>query len=386
MEDNNLYDGLDSNVSHYSGGINYEPSSALNAMRCLLNMQKFENIQNFGKIGEHTLSGRYFIKNYTDKIDSRFYTDMATSILGYTMQLFNDRYNDFGDTFNDEFLDEYIDYIYDEHDLINNSYGDFSNFDGDFSFLESDMYVAEALYAYYSEFQLVENDERNDIINRLSNLDNHNEIVIKKTENINGVNMDFYYVSDHLNEFIDYFIQHDYNTNFYRDRMPGNILDSITTKMGEIDIITVTHKYYNSMMAKINFLEPDRKWAAYADYSNKCIVVKGYNFTEVICHETGHFFDQLNSIDLGLVNISLDYTNFVDLGRWDRLAEKYADDIATIRKGADISCGYNAEDMRDMHYEFYAEAFQLYFYSEETRAALPNAVIEQLENEIEKYA
>lgn len=380
MKDNNLYDELDFQTSHPSDGIYYNPSSALNALRCLFNMQKFEDIPNFGKINEHVLSGRYDIKSYSDKIDSTFYTDMATSTLSYTMQLLNDWYHDFGDTFDDKFLDEYITYIYDEHDLVNDSNGEFAGFEGDDSFLESDMYIAEALYAYYSEFQLVENDERNDIINRLDVSGISNEIIIKKTENINGVDMDFYYVSEDCYGLSQYLFKHDYNTKFYSDRMPGNILEAITTKFNKNDIITVTEGYRSHMSYTGN-------WAAYADYEENTIVVKDDYFTDVICHETGHLFDHLNAIDVGKdCYVDFDYTNFVNLGRWDRVAEKYADEIATIRRGADISCGYTSDGMRNDHSEFYAEAFQLYFYSDETRAALPNTVRERLEKEIEKYA
>ena len=55
------------------------------------------------------------------------------------------------------------------------------------------------------------------------------------------------------------------------------------------------------------------------------------------------------------------------------------------RRFSEINCGYIPDAMREKHTEFYAEAFQLYFYSPETRAALPKAVREEIERELEMY-
>ena len=361
--------------------IYFDSSSALTALRCLLDMQKLESISNYGKIEDHPLSNRYHIENYTDKIDSTFYTDMATSILGRTISFLSMQDGlDYSGMFDGEINADYLDYLHnDQHDLLNNSEGEFGNFDGDTSLFDTRMGPGASLYAYYSEFQLVKPDERQDIIDRLNVPDNEFLYIVKKPEDINGVEMDFYYVGFGLPALEEQLLQHDYNTTFYSDRMPGNVMEAITSKYVENDIITVSERCWRSRIDG-RFMNA----VAYADWFNGCIVVRDNYFTDAIIHETGHLFDRTNQIDIGGGRY-LDYDYMpLDLGTWDMVAETYADDIASIRESIDTDAGYAGDTMREYHYEFYAEAFRLYFYSEETRAALPEKVRRLIENEIDK--
>ena len=138
-----------------------------------------------------------------------------------------------------------------------------------------------------------------------------------------------------------------------------------------------------------DIMTPEVMWSMnrlgeYAVSPDGYIGVYGDNFTETICHELGHLFDKLNVEFIFGNPWSPDYNKF-NLGVWDKLTEEYADEIYSIRIGADIGCGYSVEGMYDKHTEFYAEAFQLYFYSPETRAALPEEVRERIEWELEEY-
>jgi len=355
--------------SHCDDKINYSRSNAEGAIRCLKDLQALEDTPNFGvltynknlKDGNH----RYDEPVYDDKIDSTFYTDMATATLVYTMKVFHDS---FGDRFSID-IAKYIENYFTEgsHDLVNDSSGEYADFDGDMSLFDANLHVADSLYAYYNEYQLVTGDEER-TINGYTYLDgDETKIVLKKTTDINGVDMDFYYVGEDFYDFSTKLLQHDYNANYLAERMPGEVLEAITSKTGVNDIVTMTETMYDVS-------DSNKNWVAYAN-SVGYIVVKDDYFIETICHEIGHQFDWLNrGAGITIVN-----------GTWDKLADKYAEDIYSIRIGADIGCGYYPEEMKEMHTEFYAEAFQLYFHSPETRAALPKEVRDAIEQELEMH-
>ena len=69
----------------------------------------------------------------------------------------------------------------------------------------------------------------------------------------------------------------------------------------------------------------------------------------------------------------------------DTVKEKYADDIYTIRVNNGLIVGYSPDKTREFDCEFYAEAFRMYFYSPETKAALSSAVRVAIEKEIFTY-
>jgi len=355
-------------ISHCDDKINYNRSSAESAIRCLKDLQVLEDTPNFGvltynkklKDGKH----RYDEPVYDGKIDSTFYTDMATATLVYTMRIFH---YSFGDIFSDD-VNKYLENYFTEgsHDLTNDSEGEYADFEGDMSLFDANLHVADSLYAYYNEYQLVTGDEEK-TINKYTELDGDEpKVVLKKTDDINGVDMDFYYVGATFYDFSTKLLQHDYNANFLEERIPGEVLEATTSKTGVNDIITMTETMYNMS-------DSNPYWGAYAWVTGH-IVVRDDNFTEVICHELGHVFEY---------SADNQWHNSEEI--WGGLSDKYAEDIYLIRKGADISCGYYPEEMKEMVYEFYAEAFQLYFYSPETRAALPKEVRDAIEQELEMY-
>lgn len=353
----------------------FDKESAMSAFKCLMNMQDLEKDPKFGNLkAVYPLNTRYTVKK-NNEIDSTFYTDKATSILAYALYRYDQDMNDFDETL----FDRLISYTFDEHDLINDSQGEYSNFKGDMSFFDSKFWVHEQLYAYYSEFEILSSEENQEIFKRIeSNEEIDDRVAIKKTENINGVEMDFYYLGSTFDDLTYQILEHDTNIVFLKERIPGNVLNAINLERDCNDIISIA---YDCLPES----EQKDSWAAYAEYTYGSVVMKNGYFEDVICHELGHHFDKINEVDLGPFYFTVDYNNG-DFGKWDVLAKKYADEIETIRVGADISCGYYAEDMIDMHYEFYAEAFQLYFHSPETRAALPEKVRNTIEGEINKYA
>jgi len=156
------------------------------------------------------------------------------------------------------------------------------------------------------------------------------------------------------------------------------ILEATMGKSGNNDIIMLGSEFYERKVTDPN------SFAAYT-WRKGNIVVKDNYFCDSIIHELGHKFDDTNMIDIGDGYLNFDYS-WLNIGIWDKLAIKYAENIETIRIGADISCGYSTSDLLKKHNEFYAEAFQLYFYSPETRAALPEAVRNRIETEINKWA
>ena len=362
-------------MSNNNGIITYNKMSATNALKCLMQMRELENTPKFGELkSDYPKSTRYSIEESYKEIDSTFYTSKATSLLLYAMDLFSQ------DVTTEDELNLYIDFIGDIHDVTNDSSGEYANFNGDEYFLENEFgSIEENLYAYYSEFEVLTVEEEQEIFKRiLSSEKISDRLAIKKTENINGEEIDFYYLGGNWHDLSSQMLEHEYNVEFLSDRMPSNLLSSINNNRGCNDIISIA---YDCLPRE----EKEATWAAYAEYTYGSIVLKSGLFDQVICHELGHHFDTINNVDLGLTYFTVDY-NRGNFGKWDLLAKKYADDIFTIRTGADISCGYEPDEMRDMHYEFYAEAFQLYFYSPETRAALPEKVRKTIEAEIEKYA
>ena len=385
MNINNLDDvvGVE---SFYSNKIVYEPLSALNAMRCLLNMQNLEGKPNFGKLKYKSsfvnIKNRYIIENYKDKIDSTFYTDTATSILGYTIQKFDEMFYGFQDIF-----DDYYSYIDDEHDLINDSEGEYGDFKGDDSIFEDIEGMSEAfrLYAYYSDFEIITDDEKEKLLtddllwmtSKNNKISGNFDFIFKKKENINGSVVNFYYVSDQLWQIDTKLLQHDYNLNFLSDRIPGNVLEWSKFKHGD-DCLNIT----TLCMSCLGYGRERIEWAGLALTNSANIYLNDNYFTDAICHEIGHLVDNSSMISQDVMSPIF----FENGGKtWDILADEYADDIATIRIGADISCGYAADQMKEMIQEFYAESFQLYFYSEETRSALPKDIRGKIEGEIENY-
>jgi len=364
--------------SHCDDKINYNRSNAESAIRCLKDLQTLEDTPNFGVLNYNSSNNlknnRYDEPVYDGKIDSTFYTDMATATLAYTMKAF---YDSFGDRFSVDvvaYIENY--FTYGSHDLVNDSSGEYADFEGDMSLFDANLHVADSLYAYYNEYQLVDNGYDISRINSITYLDGDEpKIVLKKTDNINGVDMDFYYVGVNFNDFSTKLLQHDYNANFLEERMPGEVLEAVVSKTGNNEIVTVTENIYNEM-------NTDKGYVAYACYWRGAVVVRDDYFTDAICHEIGHLFDYVDCENPDDFYESYDYDN--NTGTWDKLAEKYAGDIALIGLCFGIG-GYLPSSMRKMHYEFYAEAFQLYFYSPETRAALPKEVRDAIEQELEMY-
>lgn len=373
-------------------GIVYDVATVENAMRCLMDMQELEETPNFGKLTYKSSSdvpnNRYNIEEYKDRIDSTFYTDMATATLIYTMDFLR---NHFGEQFSWDvhtYIYEYGINDYEGVDLINNSEGEFADFNGDSSILELGITaVFKQLYAYYNEFELISGEEKekfitNEVVYKEGRFGLYTDfgMILKKTENINGTDVNFYYVGDDTFYMSLQLGRHESNINFLNDKMPGNVLNAILDNgADDINIVTFSKDCFSD--GSVNELK-NANWAGLAfnvgNYGN--IFIRHNYFNDSVIHEIGHLFDRVNIFDIR----TLDYG--WNIGVWDKLAEKYAEDIATIRKGADISCGYEASEMRAKHNEFYAEAFQLYFYSEETRAALPEKVRNRIETEIEKYA
>lgn len=89
-----------------SNAIEYDPSYVKNAMQCLKNMQTMEENPNYGMIGEQISSNRYNIGAYTSEVDSKSYTEMAASLLYYTVQNLDEGF-DFGLYDEDYSLEEY---------------------------------------------------------------------------------------------------------------------------------------------------------------------------------------------------------------------------------------------------------------------------------------
>ena len=374
--------------SFYNDTINYFPSNVENAFNCLLNMNELEKKPNFGKLkyveSKDTSNKRYDIEEYKDKIDSSFYTDKATVTLAYTIKALQDNFGEFE---NSDIDDKYWKYFgYDEiHDLSNDSEGEFANFSGDESLLNSKELVGPfmKLYAYYNEFQLLSDNEKGKFVNKPYPTIIAKGNIIKKTEVINGVEMDFYFVfGDRLRQFHDLMLLHEHNMQFLEDRIPGNVLDAIVKRYGENDIITISQGYVDQMRQ----YEDNDWWAGKAYRYDGRMIIKDSWFTEAICHEMGHLFDWVgNTVFDGY--LQYDYFSIFgrEVGMWQQLAEKYADDIYTIGVNNALKAGYSPDKTREKDWEFYAEAFRMYFYSPETKAALPSAVRAAIEKEIFTY-
>lgn len=373
-------------VYHFSDKIYYNPDTMAAAMKKLKEIQQFEDITDYGMLkndlAKSCSSKRYYMHVYKPSIDSTYFTDVATTTLAYNIWIF---YNKFNQEFPEGTIEDVQNYfIHGSHDLSKDEknthkYNDLDIFD-------SELFIADALYAYYNEYEIITNpDKISELAGKASSELGDNVIMLEKSEMINGEKIKFYYLGTDFYDISGYLLQHDYNAAFLADRIPGNIFDALDKHYddeGETgdEIITISNSYYES------YCTFNDNWAAYADY-NGYIVVKDNYFTETICHEFGHLFDDLSMIELGAISLyGGDYDNFGLFGKWDKLAKKYADDIYTIRVGANIGCGYSEKEMLEQHNEFFAEAFQLYFYSEETRAALPVEIRDRIEYEINKYA
>ena len=220
----------------------YDVISIEKSMRCLMNMQELENTPNFGKLTYKSPDGvpnnRYNIEEYKDRIDSTFYTDMATSTLAYTTFFLK---NNFGEEFDSDVFNYCNLYAMNgTHDLVNDSEDGFDDFNGDEYIFENLDGVIDLfkLYAFYNEFQLVLDEEKNKFVeDKLWFTDGSGgkgiysdfSIVLKKRENINGSFVDFYYVSDRYFDISEQMIQHDYNKKFLGDRIPGNVLNACSS-------------------------------------------------------------------------------------------------------------------------------------------------------------
>ena len=86
--------------------IQFNPEYVKNAMQCLKNMQLMEENPNYGIIGEQITSNRYNIESYISEVDSKTYTEMATSLLYYTAKSLDEGF-DFGLYDEDYSLEEY---------------------------------------------------------------------------------------------------------------------------------------------------------------------------------------------------------------------------------------------------------------------------------------
>lgn len=369
---------------YYSDTISYNPDIVSNAMRALKEIQLYEDTADYAKLKNdltiNCTSKRYFMHKHNNLIDSTYYTDVATTTLAYNIWIF---YNKFNDSFDNDIISDVNNYfIYGSHDLSNDSFSFFGGATGDMDLFESDLFIGDALYAYYNEYEIIDNENRyEDLMNRIDADVDDEYVIFRKVEYINGERMEFYYVGVNFYDISSQMLHHEYNSNFLAERFDGEILDAISDHypIGD-EIIIVSNE------CRRDIEEENSTTAAYAAFPEGYIVVYNDCFTETICHEFGHLFDDLNMVDLILgLTYSPDYNNG-NFGKWDKLTEEYAEAIYSIRIGADIGCGYSVEGMYDKHYEFYAEAFQLYFYSPETRAALPEVVRERIEWELEEYA
>lgn len=353
-----------------SNTVVYDVDVVENAMRCLLDMHKLEETLNFGKLTYKPSSdipnNRYNIEEYKDRIDSTFYTDMSTSTLIYTIDFLR---NNFLVKF--DIPTDVYNYGINNVDLINDSESEFANFNGDSSILElDDISEPFKLYAYYNEFDLIIGDEREKFFDRYdeylngvydyTGMNSDYEIILKKNENINGSEVNFYYVSDIYWDISEQMLQHDYNVEFLRDRISGGVLES--AKAGYPDIDTVEILTFSKSCFEGGF----SSWAG-MNFGPSIFIANGY-FDYAICHEIGHGFDH------GSWNTD----------EWNMLAQEYADDISMITDSF-VGIGYSANEMKVAVSEFYAESFQCYFYSEETKAALPNKIRVKLDKELEKY-
>ena len=393
-------------------GITYDNDSLTNAMYCLLKMQELEDTKDFGKIKNEYTSKRYTAPVYVNTIDSTYYTDMATSTLGYTIWYINNTHpEDFPDDMI-EMLDNYFqegshDLIDDTKDIFDQFFDpirdttigqildpivDFFDQSGDMRLFNSGLFMHEALYAYYNGFYLVTDEETDSkLVQGLHANDNVPRIILKKPENINGETIDFYYLGDDFYDIGGQLIKHDYNTRFLGEKMPGKALEVINDYYNNHCIVTVGNDYYK----KNNF----EGWAGLACIggpSTGRIAVKGGYFSDVILHEYGHLFDYITNEHVDEDgNTIYDYEYIYNeegnrergvWGIWDQLAVRWADKIFGSRKDVKIKAGYHWLELMEKPNEFYAEAFQLYFYSEETRAALPDEVRETIEEELERIA
>lgn len=384
-------------------GLNYDYESLTNAMYCLLKMQELEDTKDFGKIKNGYKSKRYTAPVYENTIDSTFYTDMATSTLGYTIWRIRN-ISENHDWFPDD-LEGLLATYYNKgsHDLIDDTENIFDHFyhpifdffdqSGDMRLFDSGLFMHEALYAYYNGFYLVTDKETDSmIVDALDARSEEPRIILNKPENINGETIDFYYIGNNFYDIGGQLIKHDYNARFLEERMPGEALDAINDYYDNHYIVNVGNDYYEA-----NGFEG---WAGLAwsgSPSAGRIAVMGDYFSDVILHEYGHIFDyiidQYEDEDGNIVNdYEIVYNNegkrvYKGIwGVWDQLTVKWADKIFNSRQEAEIKAGYHWLELMGKHKEFYAEVFQLYFYSDETRAALPKEVRETLEEELERIA
>lgn len=346
----------------------FDKDSSKAAIECLMNMVELERTPKFGSLkNEYAKTNRYKIEE-NNVIDSRYYTDKSTTLLFYAMEVYGGV--DFWS--NKKMTDLHEKFKNVVHDFEDNS---FSNEKNDRSIVEMNNGIEiddfGKLYAFYSGFELLNEKEEEELVKTLAyDLDDIDyNAILKKTEVINGVEKTFYYLSADWFDTYTQTINHQLYVDYIEARFSGDILKSLSENANGNDIIIFSSSY-SDLMGNI---------AAYANSDRGHVVVNEEYYEDSICHEIGHVFD---------LNVSFDRLYF-DIngvfGLWDSLANKYAEDVYTIRQGADISCGYSAEAMEDDHREFYAEAFQLYFYSPETRAALPKKIRKTIEYEINRF-
>ena len=115
MSENSLNDATISQSdtkSYSSDKIYYDVSCVENAFMCLDEMQHLEDNPNFGQltdnVHDNAPSERYDIEKYNDKINSKAYTDVATSTLGYNIWFFTNKFNEsFSDDVNSK-IDDYL--------------------------------------------------------------------------------------------------------------------------------------------------------------------------------------------------------------------------------------------------------------------------------------
>lgn len=346
----------------------FDKDSSKAAIECLMNMVELERTPKFGSLkNEYAKTNRYKIEE-NNVIDSRYYTDKSTTLLFYAIGLYAHDDQWICDNILD-FQDKFIGF---GHDIKDNSIElkkeDISIFEVS-DLIKIDLFPV--LNAVYNGYELLNEKEEEELVQTLAYglSDIECNAILKKTEIINGVKKTFYYFSSNTFDVYRQTSNHEYYADYIEERFSHDILKSLSDNANGNDIIIISPDYCKSMGA-----------AAYANTGRGHIVINEDYYEDTICHEIGHIFDFKVSFDPFYFDI-----HPFNIGLWDSLANKYADDVATIRRDADISCGYSAEDMEEQHREFYAEAFQMYFYSPETRAALPEKIRKTIEYEINRF-
>ena len=278
---------------------------------------------------------------------------------------------------------KYWEYINGVHDLTNNSMGKFDSIKVDSSILNLNLFEEDKLYLYYNGFEIADENKQDEIISNFWEIkmaENPNILTLKKSEDINGVLIDFYYLCSGPFDVLNYASKHNQYTNFLESTVPGNVLNAIYSNSNRDEIIMLP----DSVITNAD----TAPFGAYANWSGE-IVVRNDVFFDAIRHELGHRFDSISNNNINFlgkdigINYVSDYTAS-NMGKWDLLAKKYSYDVSTLIDGANIE--RDAEAMKNGPKEFYANVFQLYYSGDEKREALPKKVRNALEFEINKYA